>query len=300
MKIILKNRRGFTLIELLVVIAIIAILAAILMPVLSSAQNKAQEIYCLNNMRQWGLAFHMYCDDNNNYVPEEGDTAESINYTGSAGSTDNYHLAWYNSVPPTIGSQSLVNLYGANLNTVEVPLPSSHSLFSCPSCPAPTTALGYSVPTPSVSKAFFMYGENCRLCVNWGTRYNTSGQPTGVPQTKLINVLRPSQTVFLAEVDPTAADGTTTSGGGAATQESTVGPSESCTSAFYAIARHMKKTIGNLSMCDGSSFSGHTNDFWESQGMADGLASTPANTGQQEWASGGRTVYWYPSPTTPN
>ena len=62
--------RGFTLIELLVVIAIIALLMAILVPILERVRNEGRRIVCQSNLRQWGLLFEMYTNDNNGYFPE--------------------------------------------------------------------------------------------------------------------------------------------------------------------------------------------------------------------------------------
>ena len=65
-------KRGFTLIELLVVIAIIAILAALLLPVLSASKDRARRAICLNNLRQINLGLRMYCDDHADKGPAVG------------------------------------------------------------------------------------------------------------------------------------------------------------------------------------------------------------------------------------
>jgi len=63
------RKNAFTLIEMLVVVAIIAILFALLFPVLSKAKASARRTTCLNNLRQINLGTRMYCDDSNDATP---------------------------------------------------------------------------------------------------------------------------------------------------------------------------------------------------------------------------------------
>jgi len=102
-----KPAAGFTLIELLVVIAIIAILAAMLLPALAAAKQKAWKTSCTSNLHQISLAMKMFADDNNDLYPESGDTI----YWGATDPTT-LKPSWMEQIVSYAGTTNIYNCPG--------------------------------------------------------------------------------------------------------------------------------------------------------------------------------------------
>ena len=152
------DRRAFTLIELLVVIAIIAILAAILLPVLNLAEEKAYRTTCINNLKELLLAHNMYSNDNNQYIAQPNDSADaSANQPGWLYNAGNTPAGLPGGVPAgipfiTLGPESGVywqyvrgngNFTGLTVNNIDATshkVPLAWKLYQCPLDPPGITA----------------------------------------------------------------------------------------------------------------------------------------------------------------
>jgi prepilin-type processing-associated H-X9-DG protein/prepilin-type N-terminal cleavage/methylation domain-containing protein len=177
-------KNSFTLIELLVVIAIIAILAALLLPVLSKGKVVAQSVACLNNLKQLDLCLHLYVADNNDYFVPNNSIAD-VSSSGDVSGLNFTGLSWLPDVSAAteINPSNIINGLLFKYNTS---LPIYH-------CPADLSTLATSSGQPLPQLRWRSYNQS----------QSVNGYPQGVPEYYQII---PAWTKFTAVRQPIPSD----------------------------------------------------------------------------------------------
>jgi prepilin-type N-terminal cleavage/methylation domain-containing protein/prepilin-type processing-associated H-X9-DG protein len=198
-----QRHSGFTLIELLVVIAIIAILAALLLPVLARAKEEANRAKCYGNLRQWGLAQTMYLDDNKGVFPVSKIPPDSPitppSYTTTTAKTPTWldltdiqymdqekgasdgSDAWFNALPPYIAAMPL---WKYAVTGASGTFKTSQNIYKCP-----TAGIEGTDPTINVNQIVFNFAMNSK---------GNNDLPAGIAL-KLQDVVRPPAFVMFSE-----------------------------------------------------------------------------------------------------
>jgi prepilin-type N-terminal cleavage/methylation domain-containing protein/prepilin-type processing-associated H-X9-DG protein len=152
-----NQRRAFTLIELLVVIAIIAILASLLLPALARAKQRSQRAACLSNLRQIGLSFALYLNDNADRFMDRRDLKSSL--------PGGYHP--WSSWPPSDPRGGWAAVVLRDFGT-------SDSLWSCPASLA--SPLGNAIQCTQATST----NANPPICRYWLWRFDRPDDPVGL------------------------------------------------------------------------------------------------------------------------
>jgi prepilin-type N-terminal cleavage/methylation domain-containing protein/prepilin-type processing-associated H-X9-DG protein len=144
----MKPRQAFTLIELLVVIAVIAILAALLLPVLVKVKVRARTIQCVSNLKQTGVAVSMYADNDNDVLPGPCDYGQRCSYYNSTATNGRFNTELAYHLASDLGAKDPKQMSDTETNYLPVLFCPGYGQFSAESPTLAMTRVTYVVSFP--------------------------------------------------------------------------------------------------------------------------------------------------------